>query len=67
LSEHVLGIIPVEAGFRTVKIQPHLGDLLWVEGTFPTPYGVISVSHKKLPDGKIETKVNAPEEVKILN
>ena len=43
-----------------------LGDLQWVEGTYPTPYGAIKITHKKLPNGSIDTKVDAPRQVKII-
>ena len=67
LSEHVLGIRPVEAGFRKVAIDPHLGDLEWAEGTFPTPYGVISVKHRKQADGSIRSEVTLPKGIKRVN
>ena len=66
LSEHVLGITVLEAGCRKVKIEPHLGDLKWVEGTYPTPYGIISVHHERLNDGKIKSKISAPKEITII-
>ncbi|MDR1342852.1 MAG: alpha-L-rhamnosidase [Prevotellaceae bacterium] len=66
LSEHVLGVRIVEPGCKTVRIEPHLGDLEWVEGAFPTPYGAIKISHRKRPDGKIDTQVNAPKQVKVI-
>jgi hypothetical protein len=66
LSEHVLGVQVVEPGGKVLKIEPHLGDLEWVEGTFPTPHGIVTVSHKKGPDGKIKTDVKAPRGVKII-
>ncbi|MDR1886536.1 MAG: alpha-L-rhamnosidase [Prevotellaceae bacterium] len=66
LSEHVLGVKVVEPGCKVLKIEPHLGDLEWVEGTFPTPQGVVHISHKKSPDGKTITKVKAPKGVKII-
>jgi hypothetical protein len=66
LSEHVLGVRIVEPGCKTVSIEPHLGDLEWVEGAFPTPYGAIKISHRKRPDGKIDTQVNAPKQVKVI-
>jgi len=66
LSEHVLGFQVVEPGCRVVRIAPHLGDLEWAEGTFPTPYGVIKVSHKKGPGGQIESKIDAPRQIRIL-
>ena len=67
LSEHVLGIKPAEPGFKTVKIEPHLGDLKWVEGTFPTPYGNIWVRHEKLEDGKIKTDYKLPDDVRLYS
>jgi len=66
LSEHVLGIKIVEPGCKVIRIEPNLGDLQWVEGSFPTPQGVIFVSHKKGADGKITTAVKAPKGVKVL-
>jgi hypothetical protein len=64
LTEHVLGIQVVSPGCKVIKIEPHLGDLQWVEGTFPTPYGVVSVKHVKSSNGKISTTVKAPKGVK---
>ncbi len=66
LSEHVLGVKIVDAGCTTVKIEPHLGDLEWVEGTYPTPKGVITVKHTKRADGSIDTKVTAPKGIKVI-
>ena len=66
LSEYVLGVQVVEPGCRTVRITPHLGDLEWVEGTFPTPYGVITIRHEKGADGQVKSRINAPAEVKII-
>jgi hypothetical protein len=66
LTEHVLGIKVVEAGCKAIKIEPHLGDLKFVEGTYPTPYGVLKVKHTKLANGKIKTDINAPKGVRII-
>ena len=55
LSQRVLGIKFVSPG--KVEIQPDLGDLEYVEGSVPTPNGVITVKADKksftytLPDG----------------
>lgn len=65
LTRHVLGVEVVEAGCRTLRIQPNLGSLEWVEGTYPTPHGVVYIRHSKQADGKIKTEVKAPEGVKI--
>ncbi|MBR1434631.1 MAG: alpha-L-rhamnosidase [Bacteroidales bacterium] len=64
LSHHVLGVYPVEPGYKTVCIEPHLGNLSWAEGTVATPYGQIKVSHKKGADGKVATTVELPKGVK---
>ena len=66
MSENILGIKIVEPGCKVLKIEPHLGNLQWVEGTFPTPEGVVKVQHTRLDNGKIETKVDAPEGIKVL-
>ena len=66
LSEYVLGVKIVEPGCKKVKVEPHLGDLAWAEGTFPTPYGEIHVSHKKLADGSVESKINLPDGVELV-
>lgn len=66
LSRYVLGVEVLEPGCRKVRIEPHLGDLRWVEGTFPTPQGVISIKHTRGADGKIVSDVRAPEGVEIV-
>jgi hypothetical protein len=66
LSKYVLGVNVMEPGCKTLLIEPHLGDLEWVEGSFPTPYGAVSISHRKDASGKIKTDVKAPKEVKII-
>ena len=43
----VCGIEPAEPGFKSVKIEPHLGVLQEVEGKMPHPNGLISVSLKQ--------------------
>lgn len=64
LSEKVLGVMPVEAGYRRVKINPDLGNLKWAKGTIPTPFGIISAEHH-VENGKIVSKIDVPEGVSI--
>ena len=64
LTEYVLGVEVVEPGCRRLRIDPHLGDLEWVEGTFPTPYGAVKIRHEKAPDGMVKSRVEAPRGVK---
>ena len=65
LSQHILGVEPASPGFKTVRIRPHLGNLKWVEGDFPTPYGIIHVTHSRRPDGQISSTVELPEGVEL--
>jgi alpha-L-rhamnosidase len=66
LTENVLGIKVMEPGCKTLKIEPHLGDLDWVEGSFPTPMGVVGVKHIRQTNGEIETIIDAPEGIEII-
>ena len=66
LSQYVLGVEVVEPGCKTVKITPHLGDLEWVEGAYPTPLGVIKIRHEKLKNGEIKSEIVAPDGVNII-
>ncbi len=65
LSEHVLGIKIMEPGCRTIRIEPQLGDLTEVEGSFPTPAGIIKVHHKQNNIGEIESSYEVPEGINI--
>lgn len=65
LTQYVLGVKVLEPGCKKLSIEPHLGDLEWVEGTFPTPYGPVKIEHRKLDNGKIKTTVKGPREVDI--
>ena len=65
LTQYVLGINVSDAG-ETVTIKPNLGDLEFAEGTFPTKFGVLKVRHEKGSDGKIKTKIEAPQGLNIL-
>jgi hypothetical protein len=66
LSEYVLGISPLEPGFKKVLVKPNLGYLEWAEGTYPTPWGEIYVRHEKNEKGEIESEVRAPSQVEIV-
>jgi hypothetical protein len=66
LTEHVLGVKVLEPGCKVIRIEPHLGSLAFVEGTFPTPKGIVSIKHTRLDNGKIKTKVKAPRGIKVI-
>ena len=65
LSQHVLGITPLEPGCKRVRVAPQLGRLNWVEGAYPTPQGPIRVRHERRPDGSIRSEIQAPKGVKV--
>lgn len=66
LTQHVLGVNLAEPGGKVLLIDPHLGDLQWVEGSFPTPQGIVRIRHDKQPSGKVKTLVNGPPGVKLV-
>ena len=66
LSSHVLGIEPAEPGFKKVRINPHLGSLEWAEGSYPTPYGPVTVSHRKNADGSVKSEIHLPKGVRLV-
>ncbi len=66
LTEHVLGVQVMAPGCSVIKIEPHLGSLQYVEGTFPTPYGVVKIKHTKLANGKVESTIDAPKGVRVI-
>ena len=66
MIEHVLGVEVVEAGGKVVRITPHLGNLQWAKGSFPTPYGDIQISHKRNADGSVKSEIKAPRGVKVI-
>ena len=66
MSQHVLGIEPLEPGCRKVSVKPHLGNLEWAEGTCPTPMGNIYVKHVRQADGSVKSTIKAPKGVKVV-
>ena len=62
LQEMLNELVSPEANHQFLRVC----DLEYVEGTFPTPYGVVTVSHKKLPNGTISSEIDAPKEVRII-
>lgn len=56
----VCGIEPAEPGFKSVKIEPHMGDLKSVKGKVPHPKGDILVELKKRGSG-LAGSISLPE------
>ncbi len=65
LTRYVLGVNVVEPGCKRIKIEPHLGDLKWVSGSFPTPGGILNIRHTRNDDGAIFTEYEAPPGITV--
>ena len=59
IPRYLLGVRPLEPGFKKVLIQPQPGSLKHASGTIPTIGGPISVAFNNAPD-RFELKVNIP-------
>lgn len=68
LSQCILGIKPILPGFKKAVISSNIGDLEWVRGTYPTPYGNIYAEHRR-KNGKIVTDYSVPPgvEAEVIN
>lgn len=66
LSENVLGIKVLEPGCKKIAIEPQLGNLSWVEGTYPTPKGIIKVRHEKQSNGEIKSEITVPDGIEVV-
>ena len=66
LSRYVLGVQVLEPGCKKIKIEPHLCGLKYAKGTYPTPYGVIKVSHTLKADGTLKSDIEIPYEIELV-
>lgn len=60
LPQKVLGVEPLEPGWRAFSVRPEPGDLEWAKGTVPSPYGAIRVEWKRLKGGAFQLDLNVP-------
>ena len=78
LGRYYLGVEPTRAGYEEYTVKPSLGDLTWMEGDVPTPYGKIHVAmnekeitvysdggHGRLIIADRETDIPAKKEIKV--
>lgn len=47
LGKYFLGVQPTTPGYATYTVTPQLGDLEWMEGRVPTPFGFVHVRMDK--------------------
>jgi hypothetical protein len=66
LSRHILGVEVLDAGCRRLRVTPHLGNLQWAEGTFPTPLGPVSIRHERDASGKVSSRIDAPDGITVI-
>ncbi len=62
LPTKVLGIRPVEPGYRKFIIKPVPGKLEWAQGSVATPHGPIHVKWRRKVGTELEISCSAPPE-----
>ena len=60
----MLGVKPIEAGYKRVSVCPNLCDLTSASGVIPTPHGDIAVEWREI-GGKIVGSVKKPKEISV--
>jgi hypothetical protein len=57
----VAGIRPASPGFKTIRMEPALGDLKFIKGQMPHPSGTIVFDLKRTGSAGIQGEVTLPE------
>lgn len=65
LKSEILGVKPLDTGYRKFTVAPHLCGLKFASGSVFTPYGKISVSVTE-NEGKVLVKCDAPAECQMV-
>lgn len=63
IGKYYLGVRPTKPGYEEYEIRPALGDMEWMEGDVPTPFGRI---HIKMDKKKISINSNGGKGMLIL-
>jgi hypothetical protein len=66
LMDELLGVRAIEPGYSKAVIRPDLAGLEWMEGSVPTPHGLIHVSMHKAPQTRIEIDLPAGVDAELL-
>ena len=61
LSQQVLGVTPMKAGWKQVRIAPLPGEMEHARGEVPTPLGVIHVEWEKAGEDQLVVRIDLPE------
>lgn len=63
LVQQVLGVTPVEAGWKRVRIAPLVGSLEFARGVVPCPLGPVQVEWEKVAEDQLAVRVDLPDAV----
>lgn len=63
---YILGIMPLDAGFKRFKVAPYPDRLYNARGTVATPYGNINVEWHRIDGNKIIYTAKGPEELQAV-
>jgi hypothetical protein len=66
LTEYVMGVRVLDAGYRRVAIAPNLAGMQRLQAKVPTPYGEIKIIASQV-NGQTIVRVEAPREIEIIN
>ncbi len=61
LSQQILGVIPLEVGWKKIRINPIVGKLDYARGRVPSPLGLIKVEWEKAGDDQLAVRVELPQ------
>jgi hypothetical protein len=64
LMQQVLGVMPAEPGWRSVRIAPLTDDLEFARGTIPSPHGLIHIEWEKAGEDQLACRIDLPPGIK---
>lgn len=64
LSTYILGVSPVDVGYKRIRIAPQPCDLTWARGTVPTPFGKLDVEWRVV-ERHLYLEYTAPRDCEI--
>jgi hypothetical protein len=62
LPSYMLGVRPLEPGYRTFVVDPCHGGIEWARGSVATPHGPIYASWRRNEKGEVEIDCTPPPE-----
>lgn len=66
LPKFILGIEPLEPGFKKIRFKPGIDFVDSCEGIVPTVYGDIKVKWWKTENGELKYELTTPKEIEVL-